>query len=70
MTNCKTISHNFINPVQKDIYCIKNYLRLKARITTIKKVTATEEANILDNIFTAIYTNFNARHIDIGEEIP
>ena len=70
LTNCKTIAHSFINPAQEDIYCIKNYLRLKARITTIKKVTATEEANILDNIFTAIYTNFNARHIDFGEEIP
>ena len=70
----KTIAHNIIQPVvgqdDKDIACIKNYLKLKARVTTTKKVTLIEEAEILNNIYTAIYTNFNARQIDFGEEIP
>jgi hypothetical protein len=66
----KTIAHNFVDPTDNDIICIKNYLRLKARIATTKKVTSTEEAAILDKIYTAIYTNFNSRYIDFGEEIP
>jgi hypothetical protein len=70
----KTIAHNIVQPVvgkdDKDIACIKNYLKLKARVTTTKKVTLIEEAEILNNIYKAIYTNFNARQIDFGEEIP
>ena len=66
----KTIAHNIVNPGPTEIYCIKNYLRLKARIATTKKVTKTEENSILENIYNAIYSNFNSRHIDFGEEIP
>ena len=70
----KTIAHNIVQPVvgqdDEDIACIKNYLKLKARVTTTKKVTHIEEAEILNNIYTAVYTNFNARQVDFGEEIP
>ena len=70
----KTIAHNIVQPVvgqdDEDIACIKNYLKLKARVTTTKKVTPIEEAEILNNIYTAVYTNFNARQVDFGEEIP
>jgi hypothetical protein len=66
----KTIAHNFVDPTGDDIVCIKNYLRLKARITTVKKVTTNEESAILENIYNAIYLNFNSRHLDFGEEIP
>ena len=70
----KTIAHNIVQPIvgknDKDIACIKNYLKLKARVTTTKKVTLIEEADILNNIYKAIYTNFNARQVDFGEEIP
>lgn len=70
----KTIAHNIVQPVigtdDDDIACIKNYLKLKARVTTTKKVTLVEEAEILNNIYKAIYKNFNARQIDFGEEIP
>jgi hypothetical protein len=68
--DAKTISHNFKAPAGADIACIKNYLRLKAKITTTKKVTSGEEATILQNVYTAIYANFNAHKIDFGEEIP
>ena len=70
----KTIAHNIVTPTvgtdDNDIACIKNYLKLKAKITTTKKVTYGEEAEILNNIYKAIFTNFNARQIDFGEEIP
>ena len=70
----KTIAHNIVQPDvggnDNDIACIKNYLKLKARVTTTKKVTLGEEAEILNNIYKAIYTNFNARQVDFGEEIP
>lgn len=70
----KTIAHNVVQPVvgrdDSEIACIKNYLRLKARITTTKKVTFIEESEILNNIYKNIYANFNARQVDFGEEIP
>lgn len=70
----KTIAHNIMQPVvgkdDSDIACIKNYLKLKAKVTTTKKVTLIEEAEILNNIYKAIYTNFNARQLEFGEEIP
>lgn len=66
----KTIAHEFKLPAQSDIVAIKNYLRLKAKITTNKKVRSEEEATILKNIYSAIYSNFNSRNIDFGEEIP
>ncbi len=70
LKNYKTISHNIRTPLDTDIACIKNYLRLKASVTTIKKVTRNEELEILSNIYTSIYENFNCRKIDFGEEIP
>ena len=72
LKNNKTFAHNIsaaIDPAN-DIACIKNYLRLKAKVTTTKKVTYLEEAEILKNIYTALYKNFNARQLDFGEEIP
>ena len=74
LKNYKTIAHEFNTPSSKgsneDVVCIKNYLRLKAKISTTKKVTYLEEASILENIYTALFKNFNARQIDFGEEIP
>ena len=66
----KTISHNFKLPAASDIVCIKNYLCLNAIITTTAKINTAEEAIILGNIKEAIYTAFNMRQLDFGEEIP
>jgi hypothetical protein len=67
----KTLAHDIHEPKDRsDICCIKNYLKIKAKITTIKKVTAVEEKEILSKIRQAIYTNFNLRKLDFGEEIP
>lgn len=67
----KVFAHNITLPADSgEVVCIKNYMRLKAKISTTKKVTLLEEAEILKNIYTAIYKNFNARQLDFGEEIP
>ncbi len=70
LQNFKTISHNIKLPEETDIFCIKNYLDLHAKITTTIKVTAVEEALIKEAIFSAVYKKFNARNLDFGEEIP
>lgn len=62
-----TLSDKATIPV---IAAIKNYLKLDARISTTTKVNKIEETNILNNIKTAIYSAFNARQLDFGEEIP
>lgn len=66
----KTLCHTFINPEDLDIVCIKNYLKLNAKITTTYKISGSEERVILNNIYRAIYNNFNMRKLDFGEEIP
>ena len=70
LKNSKTISHNIVTPDGNDIACIKNYLKLKAKITTVKKVTTAEELELLTKVYSAIYENFNCHKIDFGEEIP
>ena len=66
----KTVAHNITYPESNEIVCIKNYLRLKARITTTKRVGTVEEREILNRIYVNIFKNFNARKLDFGEEIP
>ncbi len=66
----KTISHEIKTPKDSEIACIKNYLKLNARITTTYKVNTIEEESILKNIYTNIYKNFNMRQMDFGEDIP
>ena len=66
----KTLSHKFNYPKNSEIACIKNYLKLNAKITTTTKVNSIEESSILANIYTALYSEFNARQLDFGEEIP
>lgn len=70
LADFKTISHNLQLPENDDIMCIKNYLRLNAKITTVNKVNAAEWSAILDHIKTAIYTKFNCRQLDFSEVIP
>lgn len=70
LENTKNIAHTIKEPDIEDLACIKNYLKLNAKINTIRKVGQIEEAEIKNNIFKAIYTNFNMRKLDFGEEIP
>ena len=66
----KTISHNIISPDGDELACIKNYFNLSAKVTTTRKVNAIEQAEILGNIYTKLYENFNMHKVDFGEEIP
>lgn len=66
----KTLSHKITLPKDKEIACIKNYLKLNAKITTVYKVNAVEQKDILESIYKSIYKTFNARQLDFGEDIP
>ena len=70
----KTISHviKHLDPIKnaKDLYLLKNYYKLKAKIITKNKVNKFEQTQIKENIYEALYENFNARKLDYGEEIP
>jgi len=66
----KTIAHNIIEPDSTDIACIKNYVRLNAKIVTIRKVNSIEEQLILNNVYKALYAEFNMRMLEFGEQIP
>ena len=50
LADIKSIAHSYSTPVGKEITCIKNYLKLNARISTINKVNSAEESLILNNI--------------------
>ena len=65
-----SLSHNFKSFGSGDIYALKNYYTLKARIATTYKVGASEQAEIVANVKSALYRGFNARVVDYGEEIP
>jgi hypothetical protein len=66
----KTISHNYKNLLNGDIYLYKNYYKLNAKISTNYKVNSFEQNSILANINNALYRDFNSRELDYGYEIP
>ncbi len=70
LADYKTIAHNIIQPESTEIACIKNYLKLNARVATQNKVNVAEETIILSNIRAALFSEFNMRKLDFGEEIP
>lgn len=65
----KTISHKLTLPESNDICCVKNYLKVKAIITTTTKVNALAQKSILENIYSALYKEFNLRHLNFGDEL-
>ncbi len=70
LENNKLASHDYKELANTDLYCIKNYLRLKANISTTYKVNSYERAEIIQNAATALIKKFNAREVDYGQEIP
>lgn len=66
----KCINHTFVTPTDEQIFCFKNYIKLSGIITTTSKVNSTEQKVILNNIYQALYKNFNCNKVDFGEEIP
>lgn len=70
LENNKTLSHNFIEPVESDLACIKNYLNLNAKINTTRKVGDLESSEIIAKVQKKLYETFNMRQLEFGEEIP
>lgn len=73
LSDYKTLSHNIKqldSSSYEDIYAIKNYYHLNAKIWTTYKVSEYESSQILNNIYYALWNRFNARNVDYGEEIP
>ena len=66
----KLASHNYKILSDNDIYALKNYYSLSAKITTNYKVNTFEQVDIKANIYAALYRAFNARQVDFGYEIP
>ncbi len=66
----KTISHNYKNLLDTDVYLYKNYYKLNAKISTNYRVNTFEQSSILSNINDALYRTFNSRELDYGHEIP
>lgn len=66
----KTVSHDYKELDANDLYAIKNYATLDARIATTKKVDEYERAEIIKNVITNLMNKFNARNVDYGQEIP
>lgn len=65
----KTISHVITSPDNEELACIKDFIKVKAKITTTEKVNTIAEKSILSKVFSALYKNFNMRKVDFGEEI-
>ena len=70
LSEFKTVSHNFLEPAADDIVCIKIYLLLNAKISTTYKVSLLEANDIEKTVYSALYSKFNARYINFGEELP
>lgn len=75
LADYKTISHKIkqvsdVDASGNNVYLYKNYYRLNAKIITQNKVNTFEQEEIRQNIFKALYENFNPRHLEYGEEIP
>ena len=65
----KTISHEIKEVTGNNLFAIKNYYKLYAKINTNYKVNKAEQKEILDNIQEALFKKFNAREVDFGEEL-
>lgn len=65
-----TISHNFKDLKDEDIFAIKNKFKLNAIISTNKKVNDFERIEILTKVNDALARDYNSRELDFGYEIP
>lgn len=73
LSDAKSIQHDFPDPVvlmgEELPFIFKNFLNLTGKIITHYKVSNTEASSIEANVKNALYTAYNARSLDFGEEI-
>ena len=68
----KTIAHNITRLPENDlknIFILKNYYKLNAKISTTYRVDNYEIADIKKNINIALYDKFNARKVEFGKDL-
>ena len=65
----KTISHQFNLGKEDELALIKVYLILNVGITTKYKVNIIEQKEIIKAVKNSLFTSFNSRQLDFGEEI-
>jgi hypothetical protein len=70
LQEAKCISQNYKELRADDIYCFKNKYKLDIRLSTYDKLNAYQQRNVIENVRTALYKNFNAREVEYGEPIP
>lgn len=70
LDEAKTMSHNFKDLENNDVYCFKNYYTLDVKLVTYDKLNTYQESLVVENVKKALYEKFNAREVDFGEEIP
>lgn len=70
LEDSKTISHDYKELKDNDLYFIKDNYELSAVISTAYKVNVLEQLDIKYNIKNALIKEFNSRTLDWGEEIP
>lgn len=66
----KTISHDYKILESNDVYAFKNKLTLEGGLITNYKVNAYEAVEVDNNVINQLITDFNARKVDYGYEIP
>lgn len=70
LEDSKTISHDYKELKDDDLYLIKDNYELSVVISTAYKVNVLEQLDIKYNIKNALIKEFNSRTLDWGEEIP
>ena len=70
LEDSKTISHDYKELKNYDLYFIKDNYELSVVISTAYKVNVLEQLDIKYNIKNALIKEFNSRTLDWGEEIP
>lgn len=70
LEDSKTISHDYKDLKNDDLYFIKDNYELSVVISTAYKVNVLEQLDIKYNIKNALIREFNSRTLDWGEEIP
>ena len=70
LEDSKTISHDYKELKNDDLYLIKDNYELSVVISTAYKVNVLEQLDIKYNIKNALIKEFNSRTLDWGEEIP
>lgn len=70
LEDSKTISHDYKDLKDDDLYFIKDNYELSVVISTAYKVNVLEQLDIKYNIKNALIREFNSRTLDWGEEIP